>query len=214
MENKTKELLLHKHIKFIATYGKTHDVYEYECSDYLRMSGLYWSITFLDLTNSIESLNREEIKGFVKRNQHENGGFGPSDGHEPHLLYTLSALQIVVIYDFLDEINKEKLIEFIVNLQQQDGSFSGDKWGEIDTRFSFCAVAALSLLNALDRIDQEKAILFVLKCLNFDGGFGRLSFIFNLILRLHITSLFLKDVSRELNRMLDKYIVVLAFYQL
>ncbi len=63
-------------------------------SDYLRMSGLYWSLTFLDLANSIERLNREDIIEFVKRNQHENGGFSPCDGHEPHLLYTLSALQV------------------------------------------------------------------------------------------------------------------------
>ncbi len=67
---------------------------EYEVSDYLRMSGLYWSQTFLDLVNSIEKLDRAEVIAFVKRNQHESGGFGPCDGHEPHLLYTLSALQV------------------------------------------------------------------------------------------------------------------------
>jgi hypothetical protein len=27
MENKKKELLLEKHVDFIANYGKTHDVY-------------------------------------------------------------------------------------------------------------------------------------------------------------------------------------------
>ncbi len=67
---------------------------EYEISDYLRMSGLYWSLTFLDLVNSLDKLNRDEIIDFVKRNQNENGGFGPCDGHEPHLLYTLSAIQV------------------------------------------------------------------------------------------------------------------------
>ena len=46
-------------------------------SDYLRMSGLYWSLTFLDLANSIEKLNKDEIVQFIKRNQHECGGFGP-----------------------------------------------------------------------------------------------------------------------------------------
>ena len=63
-------------------------------SDYLRMSGLYWSLTFLDLANSIDKLNKNEIIEFVKRNQHESGGFSPSDGHDPHLLYTLSAVQV------------------------------------------------------------------------------------------------------------------------
>lgn len=167
-----KEILLEKHVEFIATYGKTHDVYEYGVSDYLRMSGLYWSVTLLDLCGSLDRLEKSEIAEFVKRNQHESGGFSPSDGHDPHILYTLSALQIVLVYDIIDEINKEKLIEFICSLQQDDGSFAGDIWGEVDTRFSFCAVAALSLLNALDRIDQEKAVSFVMECMNFDGGFG------------------------------------------
>ena len=131
------------------------------------MSGLYWSLTFLDLCNSMDKLNKEEIVEFLKKNQHESGGFGPCDGHDPHILYTLSALQIILIYDVTNEINKEKLIEFICGLQQKDGSFAGDAWGifksfnlgnsssvfifliltgEVDTRFSFCAVAALSLL--------------------------------------------------------------------
>ena len=110
------------------------------------MSGLYWSVTFLDLSNSLEKLDKPEIVEFLKNNQHESGGFSPCDGHDPHLLYTLSALQIVLVYDVLDEINKEKIIDFICNLQQEDGSFAGDDWGEVDTRFSFCAVATLSLL--------------------------------------------------------------------
>jgi geranylgeranyl transferase type-2 subunit beta len=63
-------------------------------SDYLRMSGLYWSLTFLDLANSIEKLDKNEIIAYLKRNQHESGGFAPCDGHDPHLLYSLSALQV------------------------------------------------------------------------------------------------------------------------
>ncbi|CAF0704860.1 unnamed protein product [Brachionus calyciflorus] len=172
MQSNQKELLIQKHVDFIVNYGKTHDQYEYEMSDYLRMSGLYWSVTFLDLVKSLDKLNKSEIVDYLKRNQHENGGFSPCDGHDPHLLYSLSAVQIAITYNVLNEINSEKLIEYISNLQQEDGSFSGDCWGEIDTRFSFCAVAALSLLNALDRINIEKAVTFVLSCMNFDGGFG------------------------------------------
>jgi geranylgeranyl transferase type-2 subunit beta len=63
-------------------------------SDYLRMSGIYWSVTFLDLTNSLERIDRSEIIDFLKRNQCGSGGFSPCDMHEPHLLYTLSAIQV------------------------------------------------------------------------------------------------------------------------
>ena len=67
-------------------------------SDYLRMSGLYWSLTFLDLVHSIDKLDKTEVMQFVKRNQHESGGFSPCDGHEPHLLYTLSAIQVFLLF--------------------------------------------------------------------------------------------------------------------
>jgi geranylgeranyl transferase type-2 subunit beta len=77
-------------------------------SDFLRMSGIYWSLTFVDLVNSIDRLDKEEIKKFLKRNQHESGGFSPSDGHDPHLLYSLSALQVLNQYrDFIKK-NKTK----------------------------------------------------------------------------------------------------------
>lgn len=81
------------------------------------------------------------------------------------MLYTLSALQILVLYDRLDVINRDKVIGFIAGLQQEDGSFAGDKWGEIDTRFSYCALSSLSILGALDegKINKEKAVDFILR---------------------------------------------------
>ena len=77
---------------------------------------------------------------------HKDGGVGASIGHDPHLLYTLSAIQILCLYKALDRLDIDKTVEYIKQLQQPDGSFYGDKWGEVDTRFSFCAVAALALL--------------------------------------------------------------------
>lgn len=63
-------------------------------SDYLRMSGVYWSLTLLDLCGVKDKLDRDDIIEFLKRNQHESGGFSPCDGHDPHLLYSLSAVQV------------------------------------------------------------------------------------------------------------------------
>ncbi|XP_031823626.1 geranylgeranyl transferase type-2 subunit beta [Sarcophilus harrisii] len=99
-------------------------------------------------------------------------GISASLGHDPHLLYTLSAVQILTLYDSLNVIDVNKVVEYVQSLQKEDGSFAGDIWGEIDTRFSFCAVATLALLGKLDAINIEKAIEFVLSCMNFDGGFG------------------------------------------
>ena len=45
----------------------------------------------------------------------ESGGFGGNVGHDPHILYTLSALQILAIDDKLEDerLDKEKVVGFI-----------------------------------------------------------------------------------------------------
>ncbi|XP_078576527.1 geranylgeranyl transferase type-2 subunit beta-like [Branchiostoma floridae x Branchiostoma japonicum] len=171
-EDAPSDLLLNKHADFIALYGAKKDDYEYCMTEYLRLSGMYWGLTTMDLLGQLERMDRQQVVEFVAACQHDCGGFGASVGHDPHLLYALSAVQILTLYDALDAVNVDKLVEFVSNLQQQDGSFYGDKWGEVDTRFSFCAVACLKLLDKLSAIDVEKATNFVLSCMNFDGGFG------------------------------------------
>ncbi|XP_035188961.1 geranylgeranyl transferase type-2 subunit beta isoform X3 [Oxyura jamaicensis] len=165
-------LLWEKHADYIASYGTKKDDYEYCMSEYLRMSGVYWGLTAMDLMGQLHRMNKEEILHFIKSCQHDCGGISASIGHDPHLLYTLSAVQILILYDSLHVVDVNKIVEYIQNLQKEDGSFAGDKWGEIDTRFSFCAAATLALLGKLDTIDVGKAVEFVLSCMNFDGGFG------------------------------------------
>ncbi|KAF3857950.1 hypothetical protein F7725_011151 [Dissostichus mawsoni] len=170
-------MLLDKHADYIAAYGSKKDDY------YLRMSGIYWGLTVMDLMAQLPRMNRPEIVDFIKSCQHECGGLSASIGHDPHLLYTLSAVQILCLYDSVDALDVDKVVEYIKGLQQEDGSFAGDKWGEIDTRFSFCAVATLALLvhdslsslpskGKMDKINVDKAVEFILSCMNFDGGFG------------------------------------------
>lgn len=168
-----KEVFFYKHVTYITSYSSKKDDYEYVMTEYLRMSGMYWGIAAMDLLGQLNRMNKQKIIEFTVSCQHECGGFGASIGHDPHLLYTLSAIQILAIYDALDSIDVDKVVEYVTGLQQEDGSFVGDKWGEVDTRFSFCAVATLSLLKRLDAVpDMEKAVQYVVSCMNFDGGFG------------------------------------------
>ncbi|XP_037516896.1 geranylgeranyl transferase type-2 subunit beta [Rhipicephalus sanguineus] len=168
----TQELNLPKHKEYLASYGTKKDDYEYCITEHLRMSGIYWGLTAMDLMGSLDSFDRAEIIEFVKQCQYSCGGFGASIHHDPHLLYTLSAVQILATFDALNTIDIDKTVSYVKELQQEDGSFYGDKWGEVDTRFSFCAVACLALLNKLHAINIEKAVEFVVSCMNFDGGFG------------------------------------------
>lgn len=120
--------------------------------------------------------SRDEMLQSIKECQDpESGGISASVGHDPHMLYTLSAIQLLAIYDALnqDVINLDKAVGYIKSMQQPDGCFHGDKWGEVDLRFSFCALASLSLLGRLNEINTQSALTFIMKCNNMiDGGFG------------------------------------------
>lgn len=168
-----KELDFDKHIEYIANHGTDQNNFEYFMTEFLRMSGIYWGVTALDIMGHLDRLNKKSIIEFIKRCHCEkSGGFSPCEGHDPHILYTLSAVQILCIYDSVHEIDVDAVAKYVASLQQPNGSFFGDKWGEVDTRFSFCAVAILALINRRTVIDNEKAISFILSCCNPDGGFG------------------------------------------
>ena len=64
-------------------------------TEYLRMGGIYWCLTTMALLDKLEMMNKEQIITFVKSCQHDSGGFGASIDHDPHLLHTLSAVQVI-----------------------------------------------------------------------------------------------------------------------
>ncbi len=67
---------------------------EYVMAEYLRMSGVYWCLSAMDLMGELHRMNREDILEFIRQCQHPCGGFGASQGHDPHLLHTLSVVQV------------------------------------------------------------------------------------------------------------------------
>ncbi|XP_057952869.1 geranylgeranyl transferase type-2 subunit beta 1 [Malania oleifera] len=166
------ELEVDKHARYILSVEKDKDSFESVVMEHLRMNGGYWGLTTLDLLGKLQTIDPDEVVSWVMECQHESGGFGGNIGHDPHILYTLSAVQILALLDRLDVLNIETVSNYIARLQNEDGSFSGDMWGEVDTRFSYAAICCLSLLNCLDKISVENAVRYVLSCKNMDGGFG------------------------------------------
>jgi geranylgeranyl transferase type-2 subunit beta len=65
---------------------------------------VYWGLTALHLLGHPEALPRQETIDFVLSCQQDNGGFGASPGHDAHLLYTVSAVQILATVNALDEL--------------------------------------------------------------------------------------------------------------
>ena len=140
-----KELLLDLHKTYISKYGDDPDDYEYAMSEFLRMNGLYWGVAVMDLMRSLDTMDRENIVKFVVECQDpDTGGFRPVHDHNPHILNTLSAVQVAIMLDCVDKIDVEGVVKYVQSLQLEDGSFTGDKWGEVDNRW-VTSVCCLSL---------------------------------------------------------------------
>ena len=119
---------------------------------------------------------RSEILDFVMACYHPHlGAFSPNIGDDPHITSTLSAIQLLMLYDGLDLIDPCRIGEYVASLLCENGAFMGDMYGEVDTRFSYCAFAILTLLKQelVLASRREKAIAYMaFDCANFDGGFG------------------------------------------
>jgi geranylgeranyl transferase type-2 subunit beta len=81
---------------------------EYWLTEHLRLNGIYWGLTALHLMGHPEALPRDEMIKFVLSCQHPSGGFGAAPGHDAHMLYTVSAVQILATIDALDELDRMK----------------------------------------------------------------------------------------------------------
>ena len=79
---------------------------DYWLTEHLRLNGVYWGLTALHLLGHPEGLPRDQTIKFVLSCQNVDGGFGAAPGHDSHLLYSVSAVQLLVTVDALDELNR------------------------------------------------------------------------------------------------------------
>lgn len=64
-------------------------------TEFLRMSGIYWGVTALDFMDNGSKIDQNSIIEFIKKCHCPiSGGIAPCAGHDPHILHTLSAIQV------------------------------------------------------------------------------------------------------------------------
>lgn len=163
------------HGTYVKRVSEDKSSLEFVVSEYLRMSGVYWGLTAMSLLGQDlhAEMRADEIVDWVLECYHaDSGGFGASTGHDAHILYTLSAIQILAMCGELHRLDKDKVASYLASRQQPEGSFSGDEYGEIDTRFSYCALSGLAILGRLQAVNLPAATDYIARCRNFDGGFG------------------------------------------
>ncbi len=84
--------------------------FEFYATEHFRMSGVYWGLTAMQLLGKLDMMDNDAILAWVLSCQREDGGFGGSERHDSHLLYTLSAIQILALYGALDRIHADRTL--------------------------------------------------------------------------------------------------------
>ncbi|KAG0679485.1 hypothetical protein C6P40_005335 [Pichia californica] len=170
------ELFVEAHVNYVKDLFRHPSYLIHFMADHLKMNALYWGLGTLFLVHHKEEFPRDEVIKFVLTCiDDSNGGFGAAPNHDAHMLSTLSALQVLKMFDAIDILSKEqktKLVEFIKSMQLSDGSFQGDQFGEVDTRFVYNAIQCLILLEELTPEIADPAVEWIIRCQNFDGCFG------------------------------------------
>lgn len=100
------QLATANHVKYIQSLDTRKDEYDYWLTEHLRLNGVYWGLVALHLLGHPDALPRSETIDFVLSCQHDSGGFGAAPGHDAHMLYTVSAVQILAMVDAFDELEE------------------------------------------------------------------------------------------------------------
>jgi geranylgeranyl transferase type-2 subunit beta len=98
-------LAVDAHVSYVQSLDTKKDQLDYWLTEHLRLNGVYWGLTAIHLLGRPDALSPKETVDFVLSCQHENGGFGAAPGHDPHMLSTVSAVQILAMVNALDELD-------------------------------------------------------------------------------------------------------------
>ena len=83
------------------------DEIDYWLTEHLRLNGVYWGLIALHLLGHPDAIPRDKTLEFVFACQNKDGGFGAAPGHDSHMLYTVSALQILATLEAIPELENE-----------------------------------------------------------------------------------------------------------
>ncbi|XP_025822089.1 geranylgeranyl transferase type-2 subunit beta 1-like isoform X3 [Panicum hallii] len=150
------ELAADQHVRYIVTVEKKKDSFESLVMEHIRLNGAYWGLTTLDLLHKLHAVDAAEVVDWIMSCYHpESGGFGGNVGHDPHVLYTLSAVQVLCLFDRLDVLDIDKVADcqMLLDCKMRMDHFlviSGVK-----STLVFCCVGALAITGSLHHIDRD-----------------------------------------------------------
>ncbi|KAL3198549.1 hypothetical protein MRX96_014365 [Rhipicephalus microplus] len=156
------ELNLPKHKEYLASYGTKKDDYEYCITEHLRMSGIYWGLTAMDLMvqilatfDALNTIDIDKTVSYVKELQQEDGSFYGDKWGEVDTRFSFCAVACLALLNKLHAINVEKAVEFVVSCMNFDGGFGCRPGSETHSGQIYCCLGTLSILGRLHHINAD-----------------------------------------------------------
>ncbi|KOX67356.1 Geranylgeranyl transferase type-2 subunit beta, partial [Melipona quadrifasciata] len=156
------ELLLEKHANFLLSYGTDKDEYMYCMTEHMRMSGMYWGLTALDLMGKLEQTNRNEVLEFIAQCQTESGGIAANGSFtgdiwgEVDMRFSFCAVATLSLLNRLDVIDVDKAVEFVMKCMNFDGGFGSKPGAESHAGMIYCSIGLLSITGNLHLVDADQ----------------------------------------------------------
>ncbi|KAB8115393.1 hypothetical protein EE612_055826 [Oryza sativa] len=111
-----RELAAEKHVRYIVTMEKQKDSFESLVMEHIRLNGAYWGLTTLDLLHKLHAVEADEFIEWIMSCYHpDQVDWGGNVGHDAHVLYTLSAGQVLCLFDRLDALDVDKVADCILH---------------------------------------------------------------------------------------------------
>jgi geranylgeranyl transferase type-2 subunit beta len=107
-----------KHTAYIKSFTKIwqeNDKIEFVATEHFWLSGIYWGLTALHLLGKLDEVDKEAVVAWTLSCKHQDGsgGYGSSPRNDAHLLYTLSAVQVLALFDKLDLVDADGIAAYV-----------------------------------------------------------------------------------------------------
>lgn len=132
-QDASRQLLISLHVAFIQALDKKRDSLAYHFTTHLRMNGVYWGLTALEILGSPDVLDRQALIDFIFSCWNDQtGGFGSFPGHDAHVHSSLSAIQILAMKDALSELDQRGLRERLLQCESNIWRCDRENHGSAD----------------------------------------------------------------------------------
>ncbi|XP_059286631.1 geranylgeranyl transferase type-2 subunit beta 1-like isoform X3 [Lycium ferocissimum] len=158
------ELQVEKHVKYILAVEKRKDDFESVVMEHLRLNGVYWGLTTLDILGKLDAVDQDEVISWVMQCQHkddiaglqnEDGSFSGDMWGEVDTRFSYIAICSLALMRQLDKIDVGNAVKYIVSCKNVDGGFGCTPGAESHAGQIFCCVGALAITGSLHHVDKD-----------------------------------------------------------